>query len=822
MNLSDLKTGETGIITKVVGHGAFRKRITEMGFVKGKKVKVIKNAPLQDPVEYEIMDYKVSLRRTEAQLVEVIAADKTNFIEDVKFEGTIDEETLKLTAGEKSRTINVALVGNPNSGKTTLYNFASGSHERVGNYGGVTVDAREATFKQSSYTFKIVDLPGTYSITEYTPEELFVRTHITEKNPDIIVNVIDASNLERNLYLTTQLIDMNIKVVIALNMYDELEKKNAKLDYKALGKMIGIPIIPTVASKGKGISELFDKLIEVYEDKDTIVRHIHINYGNNIETAIAHIQILIKENKEITDKFSSRYLAIKLLETDSATLNQLSQCSNIEKIKKQIETEIKILEKEYKEKSGTIITDAKYGFIAGALNETFKPCIEGKRKKITQIDDFLTHRFFGFPIFIFFMWLMFQVTFTVGSYPMDLIDSGVGWLGELIENSMAEGPLRDLLVDGIIGGVGGVIIFLPNILILFFFISFMEDTGYMARASFIMDKLMHKIGLHGKSFIPMLMGFGCNVPAIMATRTLENKKDRLLTMMIIPLMSCSARLPVYVLLISTFFPENQGLVLISIYIIGVIVAVLVALAMKKILFAKQDVPFVMELPPYRIPTLKNTSIHMWHKGAQYIKKMGSVILLASIIIWALGYFPRNVKYSANYDEQIAVIKSDNNLTDSLKKEQSNKIELIKQSEKQEKSYIGQMGHFIEPVIRPLGFDWKIGVSIITGLAAKEIVVSTMGVLYQADFSNNESSANMQNRLKEQTFSQGELKGQKVFTPLTAYAMMLFVLIYFPCIAVIAAIKKESDIKWAVFTMIYTTGLAWLIAFLTYQIGSLFI
>ena len=793
-----------------------------MGFVKGKKVKVIKNAPLQDPVEYEIMDYKVSLRRTEAQLVEVIAADKTNFIEDVKFEGTIDEETLKLTAGEKSRTINVALVGNPNSGKTTLYNFASGSHERVGNYGGVTVDAREATFKQSSYTFKIVDLPGTYSITEYTPEELFVRTHITEKNPDIIVNVIDASNLERNLYLTTQLIDMNIKVVIALNMYDELEKKNAKLDYKALGKMIGIPIIPTVASKGKGISELFDKLIEVYEDKDTIVRHIHINYGNNIETAIAHIQILIKENKEITDKFSSRYLAIKLLETDSATLNQLSQCSNIEKIKKQIETEIKILEKEYKEKSGTIITDAKYGFIAGALNETFKPCIEGKRKKITQIDDFLTHRFFGFPIFIFFMWLMFQVTFTVGSYPMDLIDSGVGWLGELIENSMAEGPLRDLLVDGIIGGVGGVIIFLPNILILFFFISFMEDTGYMARASFIMDKLMHKIGLHGKSFIPMLMGFGCNVPAIMATRTLENKKDRLLTMMIIPLMSCSARLPVYVLLISTFFPENQGLVLISIYIIGVIVAVLVALAMKKILFAKQDVPFVMELPPYRIPTLKNTSIHMWHKGAQYIKKMGSVILLASIIIWALGYFPRNVKYSANYDEQIAVIKSDNNLTDSLKKEQSNKIELIKQSEKQEKSYIGQMGHFIEPVIRPLGFDWKIGVSIITGLAAKEIVVSTMGVLYQADFSNNESSANMQNRLKEQTFSQGELKGQKVFTPLTAYAMMLFVLIYFPCIAVIAAIKKESDIKWAVFTMIYTTGLAWLIAFLTYQIGSLFI
>ena len=511
-----------------------------------------------------------------------------------------------------------------------------------------------------------------------------------------------------------------------------------------------------------------------------------------------------------------------MLETDTAALNQISQCSNFEKIKKQTEIEIKTLEKEYNEKSGTIITDAKYGFIAGALNETFQPGVEENRKKTNTIDNFLTHKLFGFPIFIFFMWLMFQITFSVGSYPMDWIDSGVGWVGELIKNYMSEGPLRDLLVDGIIGGVGGVIIFLPNILILFFFISFMEDSGYMARASFIMDKLMHKIGLHGKSFIPMLMGFGCNVPAIMATRTLENKKDRLLTMMIIPFMSCSARLPVYVLLISAFFPKNQGMVLISIYLIGIIIAVLVALAMKKILFAKQDVPFVMELPPYRIPTLKNTSIHMWHKGVQYIKKMGSVILLASIIIWSLGYFPRNVKYSANYDEQIAVIKLNNNLSDSSKKEQTNKIELIKQSEKQEKSYIGQMGHFIEPVISPLGFDWKIGVSIITGLAAKEIVVSTMGVLYQTDFSSNESSANMQSKLKEQTFSQGKLKGQKVFTPLTAYAMMLFVLIYFPCIAVIAAIKKESDIKWAVFTMIYTTGLAWLIAFLTYQIGSLFI
>jgi ferrous iron transport protein B len=809
LHLSDLKTGEEGIITKVVGHGAFRKRITEMGFVKGKIVTVVKNAPLQDPVEYSIMGYSVSLRRTEAAMIEVITAGSGEIPSPSRFEGTIDEEVLKISAGEKGRTINVALVGNPNSGKTTLYNHASGSHERVGNYGGVTIDAREATFKKSNYTFQIVDLPGTYSITEYTPEELYVRTYISEKNPDVVINVIDASNLERNMYLTTQLIDMNIKVVIALNMFDELEKRGAEFDHVSLGKMIGIPIIPTVASKGKGIDELFNKIIDVYEDRDPIVRHIHINYGSNIEKAICSIQSLIKENKAITDRYSSRYLAIKLLEKDSATLRQIDPYPDSGKIKAQCDIEIQELEKEYKEKSGTIITDAKYGFIAGALNETLRYTDE-ENKQGAGIDRILTHKYFGFPIFIFFMWLMFQTTFTLGSYPMDLIDSGVAMLGNLIRNSMPEGPLRDLLADGIIGGVGGVIIFLPNILILFFFISFMEDTGYMARASFIMDKLMHKIGLHGKSFIPMLMGFGCNVPAIMATRTLENRKDRLLTMLIIPFMSCSARLPIYVLLISAFFLSYQGLVLVSIYVIGILIAILVAIVMKKMLFAKQDVPFVMELPPYRLPTLKNTSIHMWHKAVQYLRKMGTVILLASIIIWALGYFPQNVKHSKDYDKELVSLSSFTGISDSIKTVQKNEIKSQIQSEKLAQSYIGKIGHFIEPAIRPLGFDWKIGVSILTGLAAKEIVVSTMGVLYQAE--GNSASQSLQSKLKEQ----GNI------TPLVAYGFMLFVLIYFPCIAVIAAIRKESDIKWAVFTMFYTTAIAWVVAFLTYQIGSLFI
>jgi len=819
--LSDIKTGDEAIITKVLGHGAFRKRITEMGFVKGKKVRVIKNAPFQDPVEYEIMGYNVSLRRSEAELVEVVSIEEAATLSEIKFEGMIDEDTLKVSALEKGKVINVALVGNPNCGKTTLFNFASGSHERVGNYSGVTVDAKEAIMKKDGYIFKIVDLPGTYSITEYSPEELYVRMHITEKMPDIVVNVVDSSNLVRNLFLTTQLIDMNIKVVIALNMYDELEKKGVKFDYDELGEMLGIPIIPTVASKGRGVDELFEKLIDVYEDRDPSVRHIHINYGSLIEKAIKDIQDVIWKNPVITDKLSSRYVAIKLLETDKSTLVQLEKFSNYEQIKNIAKQTIVQLEKEYGERSETIITDAKYGFIDGALKETYKEPKKDKRESKRELDDLLTHKYLGFPIFLFFMWLMFQATFTLGSYPMNWITTGVGLLSEWVHTSMAEGALRDLMVDGIIGGVGGVIVFLPNILILFFFISLMEDTGYMARASFIMDKLMHKIGLHGKSFIPLVMGFGCNVPAIMATRTLDNKKDRILTMIITPFMSCSARLPVYVLLISAIFPANQGLVLFSIYLIGIVLAVVTALIMKRIVFAKKEVPFVMELPPYRIPTLKNTSLHMWHKGQQYLKKMGNVILLASILIWALGYFPRNTVYSTDYSAQIKHVQSDNQFNVNQKHAKVRLLEINQESERQEKSYIGQLGHSIEPVIRPLGFDWKMGVSIITGLAAKEIVVSTMGILYQADMKADENSSSLKEELKAQTHNKGELKGQKVFTPLVSFCFMLFVLIYFPCVAVIAAIKKESSWGWAVFTMVYTTVIAWLITFATFQIGSLF-
>lgn len=822
IKLSELRENDTAVIAKIKGRGSFRKRIAEMGFIKGKTVKVIKNAPLQDPVEYEIMGYKVSLRRSEASLIEVISVNQFVENEQLLFQGTLIEERLQEKLKEKGRIINVALVGNPNSGKTTLFNFASGSHERVGNYGGVTVDAKEATIKQNGYTLKLVDLPGTYSISEYTPEELYVRRHITEKNPDVVINIVDSSNLERNLFLTTQLIDMDIKVVMALNMYDELGDKNLKLDFKALGRMIGIPIIPTVAVKGDGIKELFDKVIEVYEDKDPIVKHIHINYGNLIEKSILKLQDEIWKNPEIAARYSTRYLAIKLLENDRTTFKLLEEIPNYTVIEQIALNEIEKLEKEYGEISETIITDAKYGFIAGALKETCTELELRKNKKVGDIDNILTHKIWGFPIFIFFMWAMFQATFTLGSYPMEWIDAGVGYLGNFLGSIMSEGTLKDLVIDGIIGGVGGVIIFLPNILILFFFISFMEDTGYMARVSFIMDKLMHKIGLHGKSFIPLLMGFGCNVPAIMATRTLENKKDRLLTMLITPFMSCSARLPVYVLIISAFFPKNRGIILFSIYMIGVVLGIIVALILKSTLFAKLDAPFVMELPPYRIPTFKNTIKHMWYKGSQYLRKMGSVILLASIIIWGLLYFPRNVEYSFNYDEQIAAIEANNLIPETEKENEIYSLELSKAAEHQIHSYIGRIGHFIEPAIRPLGFDWKIGISLISGLAAKEIVVSSMGILYQAEPDAGENSNSLVKKLQQQVHLDGKLKGEKVFTPLVALGFMLFVLIYFPCIAVITAIGRESNWKWAVFTMFYTTALAWLVSFLTYQIGSIFV
>lgn len=836
MNLSQLKTSEEGVITKVRGRGAFRKRITEMGFIKGKKVKVIKNAPLKDPIEYSLMGYELSLRRSEAQLIEVITEKEATGLFNKRFNGVEAQAGLVQSAKIKGKNINVALVGNPNSGKTTLFNYASHSREHVGNYGGVTVGSKAAKFRQEGYTFNVVDLPGTYSLSAYSPEELYVRKFIFGETPDVIINIVDASNLERNLYLTTQLIDMDVKVIIALNMYDELQKRGDQFDYESLGKMMGIPIVPTISSKGHGIKELFKKVIDVYEDKEPLVRHIHINYGKEVEKSLKIIQDEIWKNKSLTDMVSSRFYALKLIEKDKSAHFSLSRWPNYNEIKGIAEIEIERLEKMFHEDSETLITDAKYGFISGALKETL---ISGQHKRNTTdiIDAFITHKLFGFPIFFLLIFIMFFATFELGQYPMNWLDQSIvlfsGWLQSIIP----AGALKDLLIDGIVGGVGSVIVFLPNILILFFFISLMEDTGYMARAAFIMDKIMHKIGLHGQSFIPLIMGFGCNVPAIMATRTIKNRNNRMVTMLINPFMSCSARLPVYILVIGAFFPKHPGLVLFIIYLIGIFIAATVAKILKKTFFRTEEIPFVMELPPYRVPTLKSTLKHMWYKGEQYLKKMGGVILIASILIWALGYYPKNVAYSTDYDTTISTNESQyNQVLESVKfenpdryyqvlKEKNGVIRsllLAKEAEKQEKSFIGQIGQFIEPVLKPLGFDWKMGVSLLTGIAAKEVVVSTMGVLYQVGADIDEKSETLIGKIRDQTYTNGIRSGEKVYTPVIAFGFLMFILIYFPCVAVIVVIKKESGSwKWALFTIFYTTSLAWFVAFVVYQIGSLF-
>lgn len=850
MRLSELKTGEKGVIVKVLGHGGFRKRIVEMGFIKGKTVEVLLNAPLKDPIKYKILGYEISLRRQEATLIEVISEQearkelKTEHYEaGIPEDIPIPEEELSALAQGKRKTINVALVGNPNCGKTSLFNIASGSHERVGNYSGVTVDAKEGFFKFQDYSIRIIDLPGTYSLSAYSPEEIYVRQYIIDETPDVIINVVDSSNLERNLYLTTQLIDMNVRMVIALNMYDELEASGNKLDYFNLSKLLGVPMVPTVCRRQQGIEELFEQVINVYENADAInsylalqmqpvkqrivehvqrherrfgfsrpfrkekaerinkhiekhaqeykevleshlhkkmgiptIRHIHINHRSELENAISQVQTAICENENIRHKYSTRFLAIKLLENDKELEKVVRELPNAGKIFSIRDKMEKRIQETLNEDSESAITDAKYGFIQGALRETFTDNHKETSQTTKVIDSIVTHRFWGYPIFFLFLYIIFEGTFVLGDYPMQGIEFLVDKLGSLVRTGMAEGPLKDMLVDGIIGGVGGVIVFLPNILLLYFFISIMEDSGYMARAAFIMDKIMHKMGLHGKSFIPLIMGFGCNVPAIMASRTIENRKSRLITMLINPLMSCSARLPIYLVLIGAFFPNNASLVLLCIYATGILLAVLMARIFSKVLVKGDDTPFVMELPPYRMPTAKAILRHTWEKGEQYLKKMGGIIMIASIIIWFLGYYPNHDSYSSA-------------------------------AEQQENSYIGQIGKAIEPVIEPLGFDWKLGIGLISGAGAKELVVSTLGVLYTND--GDIENVNLSDRIP--------------ITPLIAICYMLFVLIYFPCIATLAAIKQESGHwRWALFAAVYTTGLAWIVAFAVYQIGNLII
>jgi len=806
MTLAELQTGQKGTITKVKGRGVFRRRIMDMGFIHGKEVTVIKSAPLQDPIEYLILGYNVSLRRTEAELIEILPAGAP--VIPAKGSGALSVGAPALSAmvsvrvpafagmtsatgssqaGHLPNIIEVALVGNPNCGKTSIFNLASNSREHTGNYAGVTVDSKIAEIQIDNQTFQLTDLPGTYSLSTYSPDELFVRDQLLLEQPDVVINVVDASNIERNLYLTTQLIDMDIPVVIALNIYDELEQRGDILNHKLLGKMLGIPVVPTVGIKGTGIDQLFRKVIEVIEGRDRITRHIHIPYDPEIEISIKIIQDKLWDSPDFSDRFSSRFLAIKLLERNPEILKSINGITATEELTQLAEKEIVRIESFYKQDIESLLTDSRYGFISGALRETLKKKVipEDQRTPTFRIDSILTHKWLGFPIFLLFLWIMFQSTFNLGKYPVQGIEAGVQALSGLLHLALPQGILKDFLIDGIIGGVGGVVIFLPNILILFFFISFMEDTGYMARVAFIMDKLMHLIGLHGKSFIPLIMGFGCNVPAIMATRTIENRGDRLLTMLIIPLMSCSARLPVYILIAGVIFPGQAANVIFGLYLVGIILSILMALILRNTLFRHQEAPFVMELPPYRSPRTNAILKHMWFRSRLYLKKMGGVILIASMIIWALGYFPRT---SENKTMQL------------------------------EGSAIGHIGRAVQPVLAPLGFDWKMSVAVLSGIAAKEVVVSTIGVLYQ----DGDPNASMQDRMMKSKHAEGRLKGQDVFSLRAGLAFMLFVLIYVPCIAVLAAIRRESGKwKWAALMVGYMTLLAWIVARLGYFVTGLF-
>lgn len=797
MRLSDLQTGQTAIVLKVLGYGGFRRRVMEMGFVRGKRVEVILNAPLRDPIKYKIMDYEVSLRRSEAEMVEVITeAEAQDMIKQLADRNVMtEEEQIEEVISTHRRVINVALVGNPNSGKTSLFNALSGGHEHVGNYSGVTVDAKSGTFRYKGYRFNITDLPGTYALSAYSPEEIYVRRHLVENTPDVVINAVVASNLERNLYLTTELIDINPNMVVSLNMFDELEKRGDKLDYEQLGAMLGVPMVPVVARDGRGLERLLDTVIDVYENRDSRVRHIHINHGAVIESGIEALKAVMRPVRDQLPKhFPPRYWAIKLLERDKEAEQTLQSIEGYSEWIAVRDREVERIERQLGEDVEMAVTSEKYGFIAGALRETYQKSEQNPIETTTIIDTIVTHRVFGFPIFFLLMWLMFAATFSLGAYPQDWIEAGVSWISEWIGGLMEDGALKDLIVNGIIGGVGSVIVFLPNILILYLFISLMEDSGYMARAAFIMDKLMHRIGLHGKSFIPLLMSFGCNVPAIMACRTIESRSSRIITILISPFMSCSARLPIYILLVGTFFPSYASLVLIGLYILGVVVAIVTAKLMRRFLYPVDETPFVMELPPYRVPTLQATVRHMWEKAVQYLRKMGGVILVGSLIIWFLSYYPRPAQVDAN-----------NTQTEQSASDYSN-------------SYLGQIGRICEPVMEPIGLNWKGSVAILSGAAAKEIVVSTLGVLYAEEPLPEQTSA----ELSEDASLGAKLIASGDFDTRTAMSFMVFILLYFPCVATLIAIAKETGRwSWAAVTVVYNTLVAWVAAYLTYLIGGLF-
>ena len=669
-----------------------------------------------------------------------------------------------------------ALVGNPNCGKTTMFNDITGSTQYVGNWPGVTVEKKEGKARKFKEDIKVIDLPGIYSLSPYTMEEIVARDYIVDEKPDLVINIVEATNIERNLYLTTQLMELGIPVVVALNMMDAVEARGDTIHLPELEESLGIPIIPTSASKGLGISELMGKALAIVQTAAVKEQESLKIFDSGIEKTISDIEALVIDN--IDPKYNPRWVAIKLLEGDDKVKEKLnlteSMTSSVNAYRQQ-------LEKEYDNDMEAIIADNRYRFITAFIGKAVKKKSKGSLTVSDKIDKVLTNRILAIPLFLAIMFCIFQITFgVIGTATIDFLDGFInvttadavsGWL----EAAGAAEWLKGLIVDGIIAGLGGILVFVPQIMLLFLFLSILEDSGYIARAAFMMDRVFRKLGLTGKSFIPMLMGFGCSVPAVMAARTLENEKDRKLTIILTPFMSCGARLPIYALFAAAFFSKNQSVVIFSIYILGIVVAVLSGILLKKTVFKGEAAPFVMELPPYRIPTLKSISIHLWDRGKDFIKKAGTVIFAASVIIWFCQTFSFSLKPTPNGEESI----------------------------------FGVIGSVIAPIFAPLGFgDWKSSVSILTGLVAKEMVVSTMGILNGVG-EVGEDSVELAVAL------------QNTFTPLRAYAFMAFSLLYMPCIAAFAAIKKEMNSwKWTLFAVGYQTGIAWVVALLIFQIGSL--
>ena len=721
-----------------------------------------------------------------------------------------------------SKPFSIALAGNPNSGKTTIFNNLTGTRQKVGNWPGVTVAKKEGKIRHRGLDLVITDLPGTYSLTPFSIEEIVARNFILDEHPDVVIDIIDSSNLERSLYLATQLRELDCKVLFALNMTDLARSRGIKIDTDKLSELLAVPVVATVGNKNEGMDRLLEAAVGLAESETDTARRRRVKYSKDIEAAISELQQdLVRECAE-TVPYNPRWTAIKLLEDDKVVKER---CVSVAAdrgralFEKTDHLRRRIMDL-YADEPEIVMTDERYGFIAGIIREVQTNATYRRVDISRNIDLVLTNRFVGFPIFLFFIWAMFQSTFSVGEHPMQWIESGVGLVSTAIDALLPQSLLKDLVIDGIVAGVGSVIVFLPNIVILFFFIALFEDTGYMSRCAFLMDRIMHLIGLHGKSFIPMLMGFGCNVPAIMAARTLESEKDRILTILITPFMSCSARLPVYIVLAGTFFAGHAGSVIFAIYLLGIVMSILTGRLFRSTLLRGADAPFVMELPPYRVPMLKSLMIHMWDRSKMFLKKMGGVILVGSVVVWTLSAFPRTVSYDTDYaaakreaitafNARIEAAAPDHRQRlEALKDESLAELERRQRFEKAEKSYMGMIGKTIAPVFAPLGIDWRASVALLTGFVAKEIVVSTMGVLYAVG-DQNEGDV-LQQALQESGM-----------TPLSAFALMTFVLLYVPCLATVTTIRQETGSNgWMLFSVVYSTGLAWLAAFVIYQGGRL--